>query len=521
MKRISYFVAQFSLLMNSLVRSAFSTLLYLLKSFGAVICCVIYIGLSLERPTALGFVFCLIVFVGSVSPDLIFVRGTPVVLLYTQLYALTRFFYASVIAAKPSLTLGATGREIGLSGMDAFDYGWVSSSLMVLVTFTLTVLIKVNSTRSEGVAAKASDSPTPPPAAGQGQEGSPRRRRSVATIQRSIYHYFEARGGLRFTCLLTIYFLGNDTSWLTLPFLVFFFLFASFKRASAKLWIFLVIYVDSYILVQYFWRFSVLDAYRQNIDLSEVGLLNYSDQQDQQDGAFAASSLITFLYIPFILHVMLIRQLRVYRLSSTTHKILKEEKGLFNDQYLVIKLALFSAPILFLVLLWYSAFSTPLNATTGGYFILLDLFPFLICCHSSGRGNVWYERMFRTVTKLTCAYAGVCLCLQAAFKLTSIKEWAEAANWYSAHFGLGQAPDVDHVVVIVSCILLEFLAPWSRMLGEEVEGFSALVPVKHLAPFAMGFSCFSAALRSVSLSGFFILCTALILLVSKENVRNR
>ena len=32
----------------------------------------------------------------------------------------------------------------------------------------------------------------------------------------------------------------------------------------------LILYIDLYILVQYFWRFSVLDDYREDWDLSEV-----------------------------------------------------------------------------------------------------------------------------------------------------------------------------------------------------------------------------------------------------------
>ncbi|GMH59489.1 hypothetical protein TrLO_g7100 [Triparma laevis f. longispina] len=527
-KTSSYYISNFFIFCNSLLKKISTGLLHTLKSYGQILCLLTYTTLSLERPTILGFVFCFIVFCGSIFPDMVFERGTPGVLIYTMGYSMVRFGYTSMISLEPSLSLGDTGREIGLSGMEAFSYGWASASMMLLVVFTLTVLIKVNENKNKNQSeGRLSPQVEEGGEAGEGEGSSTkkktkRRRSSIASFNKNLYHQFEARGGLRFICLFTIYYLSISISWLTLPFLFLFVVFIGLKRVSSRLWIMLILYIDLYILVQYFWRFSVLDDYREDWDLSELGLLNYNEDGTGtgRDGAFDEGSLITSLSVPFVLHVLAIRQLRVYRMESSSYKIAREEEGSFWDQHHALKLLLTIAPIIFLVLLWYSAFSTPLNATTAGYFVFLELFPCLICLNSSAP-SIWYERKFKTVVKLTCLYAGCCLVIQGAFKLDSIKNWVTPLSWYSEHLGLGQEPDVSHVYVIVSCIVLELLRPWSRMLGSEVDGVTNLTPVKHSAPFAMGFSCFAAALRSVSLTGFVVLCTALILLVSKEKVRAR
>ena len=131
-------------ILHSSLHSLQHSLLITLKTSSTYLCCTFYIGLALERPTVLGFVFCLIVFAGSLNPKLVFQRGTPIILTYTILYAAVRYVYSMLISLDGSLSLNETGEEIGLSGMDPFNYGWFPASCSVFIIFTLAFIIKIH-----------------------------------------------------------------------------------------------------------------------------------------------------------------------------------------------------------------------------------------------------------------------------------------------------------------------------------------------------------------------------------------
>lgn len=89
-KTSSYYISNFFIFCNSLLKKISTGLLHTLKSYGQILCLLTYTTLSLERPTILGFVFCFIVFCGSIFPDMVFERGTPGVLIYTMGYSMVR-----------------------------------------------------------------------------------------------------------------------------------------------------------------------------------------------------------------------------------------------------------------------------------------------------------------------------------------------------------------------------------------------------------------------------------------------
>ena len=86
----SSYIARFFVICNTMVKKVSSALMHLLKVYGQILCLLTYTTLSLERPTILGFVFCFIVFCGSIFPDRVFERGTPIVLIYTMGYSMVR-----------------------------------------------------------------------------------------------------------------------------------------------------------------------------------------------------------------------------------------------------------------------------------------------------------------------------------------------------------------------------------------------------------------------------------------------
>jgi hypothetical protein len=75
----------------------------------------------------------------------VFKTLTPFILTYTILYANTRYIYSNLISLAPALSLNALGEEIGLSGMDPYDYGWLPASTSIFVIFTLGFIIHLHS----------------------------------------------------------------------------------------------------------------------------------------------------------------------------------------------------------------------------------------------------------------------------------------------------------------------------------------------------------------------------------------
>jgi hypothetical protein len=104
-----------------------------------------------------------------------------------------------------------------------------------------------------------------------------------------------------------------------------------------------------------------------------------------------------------------------------------------------------------------------------------------------------------------------------------IASWIQTQSWYSVHFGLGSTStsEVPHILLIASTVLLEVLSFYLPSLFVALNDLTTLSPIQRLLPFLMGFSCFYAAISSVSLAGSVVLVTSLVLLSSKETVRRR
>lgn len=290
--------------------------------------------------------FCLIVFTGSIRPQFVFNKCTPIVLAYTIMYAAARYSYASVIQLFPDLHADRTADEIGLSGMEAFDYGWLPATSLVFSVFTLSLLIRLKRDFSGG--------------AGGGSELVVPQADSQTT---NLLLEFERRDGLRLTCLFLSYYMGvADASLLCAPFLFFFWIFTSLRKKSRKLFIVLVLYTDLFILVQYFWEFSLMDKLSETAmiqkHMDDIGLHNTREETTTERW-----QLVTTLLVPFVLHMLCIRQLRVDALKSNNQL---EYKGSFAEAPILVRVGMFVAPVIFFMLLSNVAFSTPLSAITGG-----------------------------------------------------------------------------------------------------------------------------------------------------------
>ena len=261
-----------------------------------------------------GFVFCLIVFSGSINEQLVFSRCTPAVQIYTVLYSITRYGYASITQLFPSVELNTTADEIGLSGMSAFDYGWLPATALLFAVFILGVMVRVQKEKEREKEEAV-----------QHVEGEA--ESSAQLLASKLVKHFESVNGTFLLTMASCYYMGiSSSSLLSAPFLIIFWIFSSTRKVAGKLFIFLALYVDLFILVQYFWKFSLLDKYRNSDavskNLEDIGLLN-----PDLDGSGERWSLVGTLSVPFLLHMLCVRQLRLFAGPKDNPQLCPKETG--------------------------------------------------------------------------------------------------------------------------------------------------------------------------------------------------
>jgi len=111
-----------------------------------------------------------------------------------------------------------------------------------------------------------------------------------------LYNQFENSGCLRYVCLALTYTMGMHYSAkqniLNLPFLFFFLIFSSSPHyLTNKLWVFFCVYLDIYILIHYFWHFSILNSFKQNNqeEIESLGLSAELSSSSTEDSTADAS----------------------------------------------------------------------------------------------------------------------------------------------------------------------------------------------------------------------------------------
>jgi len=515
-----------------------TSLLMTLKTCSTYLCCLFYIGLALERPTALGFVFCLIVFAGSLKPTLIFERGTPVVLTYTICYAMTRYAYSMLTSVDSNLSLGSLGEEIGLSGMDPFDYGWFPATSSVFIIFTLCFIIKIHgidTKRRDGRKSLSSSSSSSSSRAVR--RTSTFRRITTVKLQKLLsewYEKFEGSGGLRILCLCLIYTMSilgvtisaisseTPPNILDLIHLAIFSLFTSSKTLCKRFWTIFCLYLDIYILIHYFWHFTFLDDLKADYNnlLVDVGLSTLASESR------TSTSFVSKLLLPLILHVLAIRQRKIYE-AKRSEVGRKRRFSFKNENNFLMVVTLLTIPMAFFVCLYHLATlvtdKTPLSLVTTGYFLLFLLTPLLICVQPTYKP---FKNKLLFVNKLSCYYAGICLCSRFAFRIKIVGSFVTGLPHYTDMIGLGGGEDgyqnaMNFFLIMLSVLNYELHAKYLSLYKTYITTMVRLESVRILAPFLMGFSCFVAALRSISLSGLGIMMTGLILLLSENHVRAR
>tara|TARA_B110000305_G_scaffold195831_1_gene220598 strand:- start:48 stop:641 length:594 start_codon:yes stop_codon:yes gene_type:complete len=127
--------------------------------------------------------------------------------------------------------------------------------------------------------------------------GAEERRLSKSmTRNLKLYNQFENSGCLRYVCLALTYTMGMHYSAkqniLNLPFLFFFLIFSSSPHyLTNKLWGFFCVYLDIYILIHYFWHFSILNSFKQNNqeEIESLGLSAELSSSSTEDSTADAS----------------------------------------------------------------------------------------------------------------------------------------------------------------------------------------------------------------------------------------